>query len=141
MNDDTFDDREEDLEAMLKTTRYLRHPFLFTTRLWGKVGVHLHIGAQPFLPSHLNDLKCCFERRFGRAPTYAFPHSDIPWTTITLIDHLSESEERHLIRDIVVMLNTQSQVEWDHEFVIRHARECFTDSICDRQDYNTATHG
>ena len=114
---------------MLKTTRYLRHPFLFTTRLWGKVGVHLHIGTQPFLQSDLNDLKACFQNRFGRMPEYAVQHSDTPWVTITLIDYLSESEELDLIEAILVKLNSKSAVEWDYDFIIKSEKEWFTDPL------------
>jgi hypothetical protein len=119
---------------MLKISKYLRDPLLFTTRLWSEVGVHLHIGAKPFLPSHLNDLKACFRSRFGREPEYAFQHSGVPWTTITLIDHLSEKEEIDLIRAIAVMLNSESEVEWDHDFVVRRIKEWFTDSVREKPE-------
>jgi hypothetical protein len=60
---------------------------------------------------------------------HAVRHSDIPWTTITLIDYLSESEELDLIGAIVVMLNAESQVEWDHDFVVRKGKVWFTDPV------------
>jgi len=114
---------------MLKTTRYLIRPLLFTTRSWGTVGVHLHIGTQRFLPSHLNDLKACFESRFGRAPRNAVRHSGVPWTTISLVDHLDENEELDLIESIAVMLNSESEVEWDRDLVFRKITEWFTDPL------------
>jgi hypothetical protein len=114
---------------MLKTTGYLRRPILFTTRSEGGVAVHLHIGTLPFLPSHLKDLKACFQSRIGRAPEYAVQHSGVPWTTISLFDYLDEREELDLIEAIVVMLNRESEVEWDRDLVFRKATEWFSDPL------------
>ena len=49
--------------------------------------------------------------------------------TITLVDHLDEREELDLIEAIVVMLNSESEVEWDRDLVFRKVTEWFTDPL------------
>jgi len=91
-----------------------------------------------FSPSHLNDLKECFQSKFGRAPEYAVQHFGVPWTTISLIDHLDENEELDLIETMVVMLNGESEVEWDRDLVFRKVTEWFSGPYKDCRGHNKA---